>query len=201
MTKTNTFKEHLQGAILGSCDIWDTDYISDNWELDFLTIFVTWQLRVTLDSIRNSCDVYSMIITFHKTRGVHCIIQRDLVKNARRWTVPVYIWCILQQIENDLYKIGRPTPFGLRVSCRRLSNDYVIVWGARLATYDNIIFTWDVLLTAVYIYWIHSTLFYRHIHIHRVPGQDLWTWLSDWALYSFMFPLPDLVNSWKMKIF
>ena len=23
------------------------------------TIFVTWQLRVTLDSIRNSCDVYS----------------------------------------------------------------------------------------------------------------------------------------------
>ena len=100
--------EHLQRAILVTCDIWDTDYISDNWELDFLTIFVTWQLRVTLDSIRNSCDVYSMIITFHKTRGVHCIIQRDLVKNARRWTVPVYIWCILQQIENDLYKIGRP---------------------------------------------------------------------------------------------
>ena len=23
-----------------------------------MTIFVTWQLRVTLDSIRNSCDVY-----------------------------------------------------------------------------------------------------------------------------------------------
>ena len=22
--------------------------------------------------------------------------------------MPVYIWCILQQIENDLYKIGRP---------------------------------------------------------------------------------------------
>ena len=29
-----------------------------NWELDFMTIFVTWQLRVTLDSICNSCDFY-----------------------------------------------------------------------------------------------------------------------------------------------
>ena len=25
-----------------------------------MTIFVTWQLRVTLDSIRNSCDVFSL---------------------------------------------------------------------------------------------------------------------------------------------
>ena len=37
-----------------NCDIWDTDY---NWETEFMTIFVTWQSRVTLDSIRNSCDV------------------------------------------------------------------------------------------------------------------------------------------------
>ena len=27
-----------------------------------MTIFVTWQLRVTLDSIRNSCDVYDKIL-------------------------------------------------------------------------------------------------------------------------------------------
>ena len=40
-------------------DIWDTDYNSDNWEPEFMTIFVTWQLIVTLDSIHNSCDVYS----------------------------------------------------------------------------------------------------------------------------------------------
>ena len=40
-----------------TCDIWDTDYISDNWEPEFTTIFGTWQLIVTLDSIRNSCDV------------------------------------------------------------------------------------------------------------------------------------------------
>ena len=39
------------------CDIWDTDYNYNNWELEFMTIFVTRQLRVTVDSIRNSCDV------------------------------------------------------------------------------------------------------------------------------------------------
>ena len=38
-------------------DIWDTDYNTDNWEPGFMTIFVTWHLIVTLDSIRNSCDV------------------------------------------------------------------------------------------------------------------------------------------------
>ena len=36
---------------------WDTDYNSENWEPEFMTIIVTWQLSVTLDSIRNSCDV------------------------------------------------------------------------------------------------------------------------------------------------
>ena len=45
-------------TILETCDIWDTDYNSDNWELEFMTIIVSWQLRVTGDSIRNSCDVF-----------------------------------------------------------------------------------------------------------------------------------------------
>ena len=40
------------------CDIWDTDYNTDNWEPGFMTIFVTWQLIVTLDSICNSCDIF-----------------------------------------------------------------------------------------------------------------------------------------------
>ena len=31
--------------------------ILTNWEPEFMTIIVTWQLIVTLDSIRNSCDV------------------------------------------------------------------------------------------------------------------------------------------------
>ena len=43
--------------ILMTWHIWDTDYNSDNWKTEFITIFVAWQLRVTLDSIRNSCDV------------------------------------------------------------------------------------------------------------------------------------------------
>ena len=51
-------QRHLLRAILETCDIWDTDYNSDNWEPEFMTIFVTWQLIVTLDSIRNSCDVW-----------------------------------------------------------------------------------------------------------------------------------------------
>ena len=61
MTKTNTFKEHLHRAILVTCDIWDTDFISDNWGPEFLTTCVTWQLRVTLDRIRNSCDVFLIL--------------------------------------------------------------------------------------------------------------------------------------------
>ena len=49
-------------TILQTCDNWDTDYNSYNWEPEFMTIFVTWQSRVTLDSIRNSCDVSLYIV-------------------------------------------------------------------------------------------------------------------------------------------
>ena len=48
----------LEKAIVGTCDICDTDYNTDNWEPGLMTIFVTWQLVVTLDSIRNSCNVF-----------------------------------------------------------------------------------------------------------------------------------------------
>ena len=37
-----------QGAMLEACDLWDTDYNSDNWEPKLMT----------LDSICNSCDVW-----------------------------------------------------------------------------------------------------------------------------------------------
>ena len=46
-------KENYKDNLV-TCDIWDTDYNSDNWEPEFMTTFVTWQSRVTLDSIRNS---------------------------------------------------------------------------------------------------------------------------------------------------
>ena len=61
---------------LVTCDIWDTDYNTGNWEPGFITIFVTWQLIVTLDSIRNSCDVCNTL-----SRHIHCIIQVKMIKS------------------------------------------------------------------------------------------------------------------------
>ena len=54
-------------TIQETCDIWDTDYKSDNWEPDFMTIFVNWQLIVTLDSIHNSCDVFENLSSTYVT--------------------------------------------------------------------------------------------------------------------------------------
>ncbi len=58
LTKTSQECLLWHKTILQTCDNWDTDYNSYNWEPKFMTIFVTWQSRVTVDSIRNSCDVY-----------------------------------------------------------------------------------------------------------------------------------------------
>ena len=53
-----TLRVFSNGAIMGTCDFCDTDYNTDSWEFGLMTIFVTWQLFVTLDSsIHNSCDV------------------------------------------------------------------------------------------------------------------------------------------------
>ena len=59
----------IEKTILETCDIWNTDYNSENWEPEFMTIFLTWQLIVTLDvdSIRNSCDVYCNTTASKKT--------------------------------------------------------------------------------------------------------------------------------------
>ena len=55
-----------------TCDIWNTDYISDNWEPEFTTIYGnTWQLRVTLDSICNSCDVLYVYLLQVLTKRHH----------------------------------------------------------------------------------------------------------------------------------
>ena len=48
-------------VIIGICDIWDTYYNIDNWEPGFMTIIGTWHFFVTLDSIRNSCNVLKCI--------------------------------------------------------------------------------------------------------------------------------------------
>ena len=53
---------HPKGAIIGTCDIWDTDYNTDNWEPGFMTIFVTFQLIVTLCTIKVFLTITSYLV-------------------------------------------------------------------------------------------------------------------------------------------
>ena len=78
-----SIREQPIGAIIGTCDIWDTDYNTDNWEPGFMTIFVTLKLIVTLDSIRNSCDVLNNLKV---APG-----RWDSVKNITH--TYLYLWC------------------------------------------------------------------------------------------------------------
>ena len=61
MTKKQIFREHLQRAILEICDLrldtWDTDYIYDNGEQQYLHLPCDPWIKSDEDSIRNSCDV------------------------------------------------------------------------------------------------------------------------------------------------
>ena len=61
MTKTMRFGEHPQRAILETCDLaldtWDTDYISDNWELWYKQLYCDLRIKSDGDSICNSCYV------------------------------------------------------------------------------------------------------------------------------------------------
>ena len=79
-------REHHKGIILGTCDICDTDYNSDNWEHEFMTIFVTWKLRVSVDSICNSCDVFSVTLYF-----MFRICEGGDRKGCGRWTSCCFI--------------------------------------------------------------------------------------------------------------
>ena len=86
---------------LVTCDIWDTDYNTDNWETGFMTIFVTWQLIVTLDSIRNSCDVYctftfiASLCHFYRLGFpsiVGCEGSENSIHYIKLWTVLFGAW-------------------------------------------------------------------------------------------------------------
>ena len=73
-------------------DIWDILYNSDNWEPEFMTIFVVWQLIVTLDSIRNSCDV--LVDIFLSWNGVLVSFHfRSSICNMS-WSIWYLGWCI-----------------------------------------------------------------------------------------------------------
>ena len=81
-----------------TCDIGDTNYNSDNWEPAFMTFCVTWQLRMTIDSIRNSYDVF--VVTWckhlpywHWTPFQQCFfflewIQHSFHEKKNYWGVP-----------------------------------------------------------------------------------------------------------------
>ena len=59
-------------------DIRDTDYNTDNWEPGFMTIFVTWQLIVTLDNICNSCDVLCVVPDTHLDTDMQLVVSDSL---------------------------------------------------------------------------------------------------------------------------
>ena len=56
-----TATKKITKTILETCDILDTDYNYENWASEFMTIFLTWQIKVTLDSICNFCNVLSTL--------------------------------------------------------------------------------------------------------------------------------------------
>ena len=72
----------LTMIILYSCGLWDIDYNSDNWEPEFVTIFVT------LDRIRNSCNV------FFGNKGVSPIPSFKI--ETETCPVPTEGWCTLR---------------------------------------------------------------------------------------------------------
>ena len=71
-------------------DIWDTDYNSDNWEPEFMTICMTWLLRVTLDSIRNSCDVFTMCNEIRELNSRELQNQKTFL-----WDIRCLTFCII----------------------------------------------------------------------------------------------------------
>ena len=85
----------IEKTILEPCDICNTDYNSDNWEPAFMTIFVIWQLIVTLDSIRNSCDVYMKVFAIQKSFSSKIIMLAILLRK--------FIMIAILKIHNDCY--------------------------------------------------------------------------------------------------
>ena len=90
---STSIREHPKGAIIGTCDIWDTDHNTDNWEPGFMTIFVTWQSIVTLDSIRNSCDVLPI---FGISSELSATTYVDLQEHRDGWVM--FLWAICPSV-------------------------------------------------------------------------------------------------------
>ena len=72
-------------TIKETCGLWDIDYNSDNCKPEFMTIFVTWQLSVTLDSIRNSCNVLKINFKRNTENNEHQLIHRSVRDKNQDW--------------------------------------------------------------------------------------------------------------------
>ena len=68
LTQTKTFREHPHRAILKTWPF-STESNCDNWAPYIMTIILTWQLRVTMDNIHNSCIV-SIAIAVSNSQAV-----------------------------------------------------------------------------------------------------------------------------------
>ena len=67
------------------------------WEPEFMTIFVIWRLRVTLDSIPNSCNVY--IKCWNLGKHSKC----DFIDEASKRPLPIKT--VIPASPHDIIKI------------------------------------------------------------------------------------------------
>ena len=117
MTTTNTFREHLQGAILGTCDLWDT--WSEWWEnMTWKTTrkTITWQIHLE----NTPKEVFLKTFREHPPMA---ILEIDKSKRRKNWFSPILdtdafyaIWWIRRsnEIKWHIKKFDEDCKKGLR---------------------------------------------------------------------------------------
>ena len=98
------------------------DFNSDNQEPEVMTIFVTWQLRVTLESIRNSCNV-SHSITKNvqmETRVTYAQVELTSKRKVGQGFSQSVFWETGKHLQTKL----TPRP-GWHKKCHRLENSKI----------------------------------------------------------------------------
>ena len=99
--------------ILEICGLWDIDYNYENWEPEFMTIFVTWQLRVTLDSIRILATFFLMPSTDLKNSKFTLDQEQDL--EYQYSTPATWFETILAKLNHGLCISGPPNKMLIKI--------------------------------------------------------------------------------------
>ena len=88
----------IEKTILETYDIWDTDYSSDNWKPEFMTIFVTF-LRCFLAHravlINNKCPVSVVLVLAFNQNVVSCLFFLSCFSSEgipTVWSTQWYLW-------------------------------------------------------------------------------------------------------------